>query len=64
LVARPFQNAVVIEWLGPNKSNKSTTSTYIDETQSTAKEEMTYSGSGAGNPLLVPRSIARQVTSR
>lgn len=46
-------------------SKKSTVSTYLpDESQSTMKEmlEDTYSGSGAGNPLLVQRSIARQVT--
>jgi len=63
MVARPFQNTVVIEWLG---SNKSTVSTYLpDESQSTTKDplelEASYSGSGAGNPLLVQRSIARQV---
>ena len=41
-------------------------STYLpDESQSTTKDplelEASYSGSGAGNPLLVQRSIARQV---
>lgn len=60
MVSRPFQPTVVIEWLG---SNKSTVSTYLDESQSTMKEnlDLSYSGSGAGNPLLVQRSIARQV---
>ena len=45
-------------------SKKSTVSTYLDESQSTMKEmlEESYSGSGAGNPLLVQRSIARQVS--
>merc|ERR1712038_980344 len=45
-------------------SKKSTVSTYLDESQSTMKEmlESTYSGSGAGNPMLVQRSIARQVS--
>ena len=53
-------NTVVID-LG---SNKSTVSTYLDESQSTMKDmlEESYSGSGAGNPLLVQRSIARQVS--
>lgn len=61
MVARPFQPTVVIDWLG---SNKSTVSTYLDESQSTMKEnlDLSYSGSGAGNPLLVQRSIARQVS--
>ena len=48
----------------PSSSNKSTVSTWLDETQSTVKENLaddSYSGSGAGNPLLVERSIARQV---
>jgi len=60
MVSKPFQNTVVID-LG---SAKSTASSYLtDESQSTMKEslESTYSGSGSGNPLLVPRSIARQV---
>ena len=45
-------------------SKKSTVSTYIDESQSTTKDmlEETYSGSGSGHPLLVQRSIARQVS--
>ena len=60
MVAKPFQNTVVIDL----SSNKSTVSTWLDETQSTVKENLaddSYSGSGAGNPLLVERSIARQV---
>lgn len=60
MVAKPFQNTVVIDL----SSNKSTVSTYLtDESQSTMKEslESTYSGSGSGNPMLVQRSIARQV---
>ena len=53
-------NTVVIDL----SSKKSTVSTYLDESQSTMKEmlEESYSGSGAGNPLLVQRSIARQVS--
>jgi len=60
MVAKPFQNTVVIDL----SSKKSTVSTYLDESQSTLKEmlESTYSGSGAGNPMLVQRSIARQVS--
>ena len=53
-------NTVVIDL----SSKKSTVSTYLDESQSTMKDmlEESYSGSGAGNPLLVQRSIARQVS--
>jgi len=60
MVTKPFQNTVVIDL----SSKKSTVSTYLDESQSTLKEmlESTYSGSGAGNPMLVQRSIARQVS--
>jgi len=61
IISKPLSgNAVVIDM----SSKKSTVSTYLDESQSTMKEmlEDTYSGSGAGNPLLVQRSIARQVT--
>jgi len=61
MVSKPFQNTVVIDL----SSKKSTVSTYLpDESQSTLKEmlENTYSGSGAGNPILVQRSIARQVS--
>ena len=59
MVTKPFQNTVVIDL----SSKKSTVSTCLDESQSTLKEmlESTYSGSGAGNPMLVQRSIARQV---
>merc|ERR1719348_2746714 len=58
-VAKPFPSTVVIDL----SSNKSMVSTYLDESQSTTKESLedTYSGSGAGNPMLVQRSIARQV---
>jgi TGF-beta receptor type-1 len=60
MVTKPFQNTVVLDL----SSKKSTVSTYLDESQSTLKEmlESTYSGSGAGNPMLVQRSIARQVS--
>jgi len=60
IVAKPLQSTVVIDL----SSNKSTVTTYMDESQSTMKEilESSYSGSGAGNPLLVQRSIARQVS--
>jgi len=60
MVTKPFQNTVVIDL----SSKKSTVSTCLDESQSTLKEmlESTYSGSGAGNPMLVQRSIARQVS--
>jgi len=61
IISKPLSgNAVVIDM----SSKKSTVSTYLDESQSTMKDmlEETYSGSGAGNPLLVQRSIARQVT--
>jgi len=60
MVAKPFPSTVVIDL----SSNKSMVSTYLaDESQSTMKESLdsTYSGSGAGNPMLVQRSIARQV---
>ena len=61
IISKPLSgNAVVIDM----SSKKSTVSTYLDESQSTMKDmlEEKYSGSGAGNPLLVQRSIARQVT--
>jgi len=62
IINKPFSpaNTVVIDL----SSKKSTVSTYLDESQSTMKEmlEESYSGSGAGNPLLVQRSIARQVS--
>jgi len=60
MVAKPFPSTVVIDL----SSNKSMVSSYLaDESQSTMKESLdsTYSGSGAGNPMLVQRSIARQV---
>ena len=59
-ITKSLSPAVVIDL----SSKKSTVSTYLDESQSTMKEvlEESYSGSGAGNPLLVQRSIARQVS--
>merc|ERR1719187_1814474 len=60
MITKSLSPAVVIDL----SSKKSTVSTYLDESQSTMKEilESSYSGSGAGNPLLVQRSIARQVS--
>jgi len=61
MVAKPIQNTVVID-LG--SSRPLTSSGCMDESQSTLKDmiESTCSGSGAGLPILVQRSIARQVS--
>jgi len=61
MVGKPYPSTIVVDL----SSSKSVVSTYLaDESQSTQKEslESTYSGSGAGNPMLVQRSIARQVS--
>jgi len=62
IVDKPIQNTVVID-LSSTKSANSTG--FLDDSQTTTiKEmlEMTCSGSGSGLPLLVQRSIARQVS--
>lgn len=61
MVSKPVQNTVVID-LGSKLPL--TSSTCLDESQNTLKEmlESTCSGSGAGLPILVQRSIARQVS--
>jgi len=60
VVSRPIQNNVIID-LG---NSRSISSQMVDDSQSTLKEmlESTCSGSGAGLPILVQRSIARQVS--
>lgn len=60
MVAKPIQNTVVID-LGSSKPLASC----LDETQTSSLKEIwesTCSGSGAGLPILVQRSIARQVS--
>ena len=61
MVSKPVQNTVVIDL---SSNNQLTGSTCVDESQSILKcmIESTCSGSGAGLPILVQRSIARQVT--
>eukprot|EP00088_Acartia_fossae_P017910 TRINITY_DN20255_c0_g1_i1.p1 TRINITY_DN20255_c0_g1~~TRINITY_DN20255_c0_g1_i1.p1 ORF type:complete len:556 (+),score=99.37 TRINITY_DN20255_c0_g1_i1:38-1705(+) len=60
VVSKPVQNTVVIDI----SSNRTLSSHIVDDSQSTLKEmlESTCSGSGAGLPILVQRSIARQVS--
>jgi len=61
IVSKPVQNTVVIDL---SSKNNLTASTCLDESQTTLKEmlESTCSGSGSGLPILVQRSIARQVS--
>jgi len=56
----PVQNTVVIDL----SSNRTLSSHVVDESQSTLKEmlDSTCSGSGSGLPMLIQRSIARQVS--
>jgi len=63
LVTKPLDNTVVIDMSSKSGGSTVTGTTYLGDS-STQKDtfEDTYSGSGAGNPLLVERSIARQVS--
>lgn len=62
IVAKPVQNTVVIDLTSQHAVTSS--SSCLDESQNTLKEmlDSTCSGSGAGLPILVQRSIARQVS--
>ncbi|XP_023329711.1 TGF-beta receptor type-1 [Eurytemora carolleeae] len=61
MVSKPVQNTVVIDL---SSNQQLTGSTCVDESESILKcmLESTCSGSGAGLPILVQRSIARQVS--
>merc|ERR1711983_164143 len=65
MVARPFQNTVVIEWLG---SNKSTVSTYLpDESQSTTRAKEHCQTGGVERvrwERKIWRGLARKVERR